>query len=346
MSGDLLAREIKPRSELVTVEHRVELPRYPVVDAHNHLRVPTADRPDAVADLVRALDQSGVRTVVNLSGGSGAALERALEAYDAAFPDRFVTFCSVDWSGVGGSGWAERACAQLRRDIATGARGLKVFKTLGLDYRDADGQLLMPDDPRIAEVWDQAAELGVPVLIHSADPAAFFRPLDGTNERWDELQRHPDWHFSGGDYPSFETLIGSLYRTIEAHPRTTFITAHVGCYPENLQFVSAMLDRYPNLYTDISARFAELGRVPYSARRWFIQYADRILYGTDVTPSLKMYRTTYRFLETDDEYFDYAPEAEIPPQGRWKIYGLFLPDDVLAKVYQGTASRLLGLHNV
>jgi predicted TIM-barrel fold metal-dependent hydrolase len=343
MNADLLARDMRPRPEVITAKHQVLVPRFPVIDVHNHLPFPPKVAPEHVATLVRTLDEAGVRTVVNLSGGYGEALLRRLDTYDLAYPGRFANFCNVEWSGVGNDRWAERACAQLRRDVAAGARGLKVFKNLGLEHRDTAGHLIMPDDPRISDVWDQTAALGVPVLIHSADPVAFFRPLDGTNERWDELQRHPDWHFYEGDYPAFDTLLGALYRTVASHPDTTFITAHVGCYPENLQFVSDMLDRYPNLYTDISARCAELGRVPYSARRWFIRYADRILYGTDVTPGVAMYRDTYRFLETDDEYLDYAPGADIPPQGRWRIYGLYLPDAVLEKVYSGNASRLLRL---
>ena len=181
------------------------------------------------------------------------------------------------------------------------------------------------------------------MLIHTADPVAFFRPLDRFNERWDELHRRPDWHFYGPEFPSFEELIASLYRLIEAHPQTTFITAHVGCYPENLGFVSQMMDKYPNFYTDISARIAELGRAPYSARAWFIKYADRILFGTDQRPTIPMYQVHFRFLETADEYFDYAPGADIPPQGRWKIYGLYLPDEVLRKVYYENAARLFDL---
>ncbi|NLF01844.1 MAG: amidohydrolase family protein, partial [Anaerolineales bacterium] len=152
----------------------------------------------------------------------------------------------------------------------------------------------------------------------------------------------PEWSFYGPEFPSFEELIDSLFRTIAAHPRTNFITAHVGCYPENLGFVSRMLDAYPNFYTDISARIAELGRAPYTARDWFIRYADRILFGTDMTPRIEMFRIHFRFLETADEYFDYS-DAPIPPQGRWRIYGVDLPEDVLRKVYHDNAARLLRL---
>ncbi|MGI6367975.1 MAG: amidohydrolase family protein [Anaerolineae bacterium] len=343
MVAELLARDMRPRAEVVTSSHCVEKPRFAAIDGHNHLPVPGNDHQRYRADLLKTMDEAGVEMIVNLSGEFGDTLQTILEGYDRAAPGRFATFCNVDWSGVGESGWEGRACGQLRADIAAGARGLKVFKSLGLTFRDTDGRLLMPDDPRIQDVWAQAGALGVPVLIHSGDPVAFFRPLDGANERWDELQRHPDWHFYGGDYPPFEALIESLYHTIESHPNTTFITAHVGCYPENLQFVSQMLDRYPNLNTDFSARIAELGRVPYSAREWFLKYADRIVFGTDVTPTVQAYRTYFRFLETRDEYMEYSEGAPIPPQGRWHIYGVHLPDTVLEKVYRLNIRKLLGL---
>jgi len=344
MRNSLLAVDFQPRSELVVPEHVVPRAKYPAIDAHNHLPVDDPRMQSAdIAQLVREMDLLNVQAIVNLSGGTGETLQRNLDGLDRAYPGRFITFCNVDWTGVGAPGWIAGAVADLRADIATGAKGLKIFKNLGLTVRDTDGRLVMPDDPRLSDLWDTAAELGVPVLIHSADPVAFFRPLDRTNERWDELHRHPDWHFYGPEFPAFEELIASLYRLIEAHPGTTFITAHVGCYPENLGFVSRMLDRYPNMYTDISARIAELGRAPYSARAWFRKYADRILFGTDETPRIPMYQTHFRFLETADEYFEYSPGAAIPPQGRWRIYGVYLPDEVLKKVYHDNAAMLLKL---
>lgn len=341
MSDTLLASDFMPRSELVVPVHETPRAKFPAIDAHNHLPVSHPEMSDEkVAELVREMDFLNVRAIVNLSGGTGDELKRSLDKLDAAYPGRFGTFCNVDWTGLGQPGWTERAAAQLEADLKAGARGLKIFKDLGLTVQDSEGRLVMPVDERLAPLWDKAGELGAPVLIHVADPVAFFRPLDRLNERWDELHRHPDWRFYGPPFPSFQQLIDSLYQLIEAHPRTHFITAHVGCYPENLGFVSQMMDRYPNFYTDISARIAELGRAPYSARAWFCKYADRILFGTDSRPRMAMYQTHFRFMETADEYFDYAPGAAIPPQGRWKIYGVFLPDDVLRKVYDENALRL------
>lgn len=342
MVDRIFAEDFAPRSELVTTETHVPRARFRAIDAHNHLtaRTPRGAPVRPPDEMVREMDFLNLQAIADLNGGSGDELKFKLEQLDLAYPGRFITLCNVDWQGVGSPGWAERAVAALKDDVAAGARGLKVFKTLGLRARDVQGKLVLPDDPRISDVWEQAGELGVPVLIHTADPTAFFKPLDRFNERWDELHDHPSWMFYGPQYPKFMELIEALYRLIEAHPRTTFITAHVGCYPENLAFVSQMLDKYPNFNTDISARIAELGRVPYAAREWFIKYADRIVFGTDIPPLPDMYRVHYRFLETRDEYFSYTTEPR-GGQGRFMIYGMYLPDDVLEKVYNGNFHRLV-----
>jgi predicted TIM-barrel fold metal-dependent hydrolase len=342
MRNVLLIDDFKPISQLMVPEHRIQRAKFPVVDAHNHLPA-WHERAQGVDwdEIVAGMDQVNVQTIVNLSGGTGEQLQKCLDTLDNAYPGRFATFCNVDWEGVGQPGWAENAVEQLARDVEAGAKGLKVFKSLGLRVRDADGKLVMPDDERLAPIWDRAGELGVPVLIHVADPVAFFQPLDRFNERWDELHEVPSWLFYGPEFPAFEALIESLYSLIGTHRNTNFITAHVGCYPENLGFVSQMMDEHPNFYTDISARIAELGRAPYSAREWFIKYQDRILFGTDVRPTPEWYRTYFRFLETQDEYFNYSP-GEMPGQGRWRIYGVHLPDEVLEKVYYSNAERLIG----
>jgi predicted TIM-barrel fold metal-dependent hydrolase len=338
----LLVEDFQPRPELVVPENPVSRAKFPVVDAHNHLPMhgPQGQNTDLDA-LVRSMDLVNLRTIVNLSGGTGDQLRLNLEKLDLAYPGRFVTFCNVDWTDMGGPGWLEGTLAELEADVHAGARGLKIFKELGLHVRDQSGRLVMPDDPRLAALWDRAGELGIPVLIHTADPVAFFRPLDRFNERRGGLLRRPDWHFYGA-FPPFQALIDSLYRVVESHPRTPFITAHVGCYPENLSFVSQMLAKYPNLYTDISARIVELGRAPYTARKLFLEHPDRILFGTDVTPSMAWYQLYYRFLETDDQFFDPVPEGSTT-WCWWKIYGLYLPEDVLKRVYHDNAAALIRL---
>jgi predicted TIM-barrel fold metal-dependent hydrolase len=206
---------------------------------------------------------------------------------------------------------------------------------------DHENCLVRVDDERLDPLWQTAAELKLPVMIHGADPVAFFWPLDEHNERWEELHAHPDWQFPSPPFPPFESILDGLAELVARHPETTFIGAHVGCYAENLAWVGALLDRCANFYVDISARIGELGRQPYASRRFFLNYPDRILFGLDAGPDLDEYRLAYRFLETDDEYFNYSA-GEIPLQGRFHICGIYLPDEVLEKVYWRNAARLLG----
>jgi predicted TIM-barrel fold metal-dependent hydrolase len=255
---------------------------------------------------------------------------------------RFLVFGGVDWTAWAeqGNGFGDWAAQRLRVQASAGAQGLKIWKPFGLHVRDHLGHLVAVNDHRLDAVWATAGELDLPVMIHVADPVAFFDPLNEYNERWEELHSHPDWQFPSPPFPAFQSIMDGLADLVGRHPKTTFIGAHVGCYSENLGWVSDLLDRCPNFYVDISARISELGRQPYTARRFLLQHADQILFGTDMGPNLDAYRIYYRFLETDDEYFNYGM-AEIPGQGRWYIYGLHLPDDVLEKVYYLNARRVL-----
>ena len=338
---DLLLRDFAPRSMLVTEDHTPTRARFPAVDVHNHLGLRGANWavPDVDA-LVRDMDEAGVRAIVNLDGRWGDALRQNLERYKEKHPDRFAVFAGVDWSRVDEPAFGEKLAVELETSVRAGAQGLKIFKALGLNVRFASGELLRADDSRLRPIWATAAELGIPVLFHIADPVAFFQPLDRFNERWEELQAHPSWHFYGPAYPSFDELMEQQANLLSANPKTSFISAHVASASENLKFVAGLLDRFPNLFVDISARIAELGRQPYSSRDFFVKYQDRILFGTDQRPTPAVYRIHWRFLETADEHFDYGP-GHIPAQGRWRIYGIFLPDEVLDKVYRRNAERLV-----
>jgi predicted TIM-barrel fold metal-dependent hydrolase len=339
--------DYKPVARLQTKHTLIARPHFPVIDAHNHLGGDFGGNWDKrpVAELLDVLDEANVRAYVDLDGGWGEdILERHLDWFKAAAPERFLMFGGVDWSQwpEQGSRFGEWAAARLRAQASRGAQGLKIWKMLGLKVLDPQGQLAPVDDPRLDPIWQTAGELGLPVLIHIADPVAFFDPLDEGNERWEELKGHPDWHFPSPPGPSFRSLVDGLANVVQRHPQTTFIGAHVGCYAENLAWVGALLERCPNFYVDISARMAELGRQPYTARKFFLQHADQILFGIDAGPSLNYYRINYRFLETDDEYFAYDPTG-VPTQGRWAVYGLDLPADVLEKVYYANALRALRL---
>jgi len=340
----MLLQDYRPRPMLTRTHAIVERPRFAVIDAHNHLGAGFGGwdtRP--VAHLLEVLDSVGVHKYVDLDGGWGEAiLDRHLAHFKAAAPDRFAIFGGVDWTqwATHGDAFGSWAAQRLRAQVRRGAQGLKIWKPLGLTVTDQHGTLVAVDDHRLDPLWATAGELDVPVLLHVADPVAFFEPLDATNERWEELHAHPDWQFPSPPFPPFRAIVDGLAAVVARHPATDFIGAHVGCYAENLGWVGALLDRCPNFAVDISARIAELGRQPYAARRFFIQYADRILFGTDAGPSVTTYQTYYRFLETADEYFNYAGDDQ-PHQGRWAIYGLYLPDEVLAKVYYGNAQRLI-----
>jgi predicted TIM-barrel fold metal-dependent hydrolase len=298
-----------------------------------------------VGELIATLDEAGVEAIVNLDGLWGDELERNLDRYDRAHPGRFITFCHVDLRAIGRPGFdADVLVESLRRSRDAGARGLKVWKDVGLGIVDERGELVLPDDERLAPVYAAAGELGLPVLIHTADPVAFWDPVDGANERLEELLDKPEWSYFGRGFPSFDRLIASLEALVAAHPATTFIVPHVGCFPENLAWVDRMLTAYPNMVIDVSQRMAELGRQPRAAARLIVKHPERVLFGTDSFPPVAaLYRLWYRFFESDDEYFPYAPGDGAPPQGRWAVSALNLPAEVLEAVYRTNAQRVLKL---
>jgi predicted TIM-barrel fold metal-dependent hydrolase len=344
--NDLFLRDFKPRTALVTEDHTPHKARFPVVDIHNHLGFwdPYIFQEGAspgwtvkdVSATIALMDEMNIRCIINLDGGWGDQLKRNLERYKEPYPDRFCVFAWVDFTRIDESDFGEKWAKELEKAVAAGVQGLKIFKDLGLVYRDRTGKLVPVDDPRIDPVWAMAGELGIPVLIHSSDPVAFFWPLDEYNERWDELHDHPDWHFYGKDYPPFIEPIQAQLRIVKRHPKTKFISAHVLSYAENLKFVADALDTYPNLYVDIGERIGELGRQPYSTRRFMIDYADRILFGTDIPPNRSTYEIYFRCLETADEYFEYGRN-----QGRFRIYGVDLPEKPLQKIYAQNATRVI-----
>jgi predicted TIM-barrel fold metal-dependent hydrolase len=336
----LKLKDWAPRPMLKTKASRVDKPAFPVIDVHNHLgggkQTLTADR---VAGYLAEMNEAGVRTVVNLDGGWGDRLKETIAALDEAHPDRFLTFALLNFEGIDNEDWGAREAKRLEESFQAGAMGLKFHKSLGLSYRYKNGELMKVDDPKLDAVFETCAKYRRPVMLHTADPAAFFTPLDRFNERWHELNEHPNWLFFGDKFPSREELLKQFTNVIAKHPKTTFIGAHFGNNVEDLEMVGQWLDAYPNLYIDIDARISELGRQPYAARKFIIRYQDRIMFGTDTTPRREAFRIYYRFLETDDEYFDCAESHHL--QGFWMIYGVFLPKEVLEKIYLKNAERVL-----
>jgi predicted TIM-barrel fold metal-dependent hydrolase len=343
LAGDireLKLRDWEPKSNMVTKTTVIEKPLVPVIDMHNHLGGGKARlTPQVVKRYLTEMDEAGVRTVVNLDGGWGDRLTETVTALDEAHPGRFLTFALLNFDGIDDPEWGPREAKRLEESFAAGAKGLKVHKTLGLGYRYKDGRLMPVDDPKLDAVWEACGRHGRPVVIHTADPAAFFTPLDKNNERWHELNSNPGWLFHGDRFPKRQDLLDQLHRVIARHPKTTFVNTHFGNNAEDLAAVGAKLDQYPNMFVDIDARISELGRQPYTARKFFLKYQDRIMFGTDTTPNRESYRVYYRFLETEDEYFDCS--ASHHRQGFWNIYGINLPPEVLDKVYRRNAERVL-----
>jgi predicted TIM-barrel fold metal-dependent hydrolase len=322
-----------------------------VVDVHTHFFYRMRHNRQALDDFVKAMDRNQIAVCASLDGKLGSQLDEHIDYLWSQYKDRFVIYTNVDWRGDGAAddpstwachrpGFAKRTGDAIRAAVQRGVSGLKVFKQLGLGYKNPDGGLVEIDDPRWDPIWAVCGELGIPVIIHTADPAAFFEPIDAKNERWEELSRHPDWSFYGSEFPSREELFAARNRVIDRHPATTFIGAHMANNPEDLSVVSEWLETYPNLVVEPSSRIGELGRQPFTARKFLIRYADRILFGTDGPQPETRLRYYWRFLETDDEYFPYS-EKSPPPQGFWNIYGVDLPDDVLRKIYYENACRII-----
>ncbi len=357
-------RDFQPRSMLHVPETKVPRAKFPVIDVHTHLtfskkglkgvslgeEIRFNEQPE---NLLPVMDRRNLRLLVNLTGGTGKGTQEAIARLDRAHPGRFLTFTEPSWAHFLEPNFPQFQADEIERAHKAGARGLKVVKTLGLYLREkiTEGPLVKVDDRRLDPMWEACAAFKMPVAIHVSDPEAFFLPIDRFNERWEELYHHPDWSFHGRDFPSNMEILEARNRVYARHPRTQFISLHMGHDAENLPYVAECMDKFPNMTVELAARVGELGRQPRQSRKFFERYQDRIMFGTDAVPHGDetpqqvygdlLYEIYFRFLETEDEYFDYAPAA-VPPQGRWRIYGLGLTDSILKKVYHANAERLLG----
>lgn len=329
---DLPLSRFQPRSCLATTVTEVNKPKFPVIDYHNHL-----DSTDP-REVLGIMDRCGVERIVNITMKTGDEGIAMMDRFRNAASDRFSSIGWMDWSDVTRADFVQLTIGRIRRMVGHGACAIKFWKDFGLTVRDAEGKLLRIDDERFAPIFAACGEMRLPVMFHTADPSAFFQPIDAHNERYEELAAHPDWGFQDSPVSKRE-LVEQRNRVIARHPEVTFVGAHCAECGEDLKWLGKQMDALPNLMIDISARTPELGRQPYTARHFFLKYADRILFGTDLLPEDSMYRLYYRFLETADEYFEYPSHAS--RQGRWNIYGIFLPDDVLRKVYRENALKLL-----
>jgi predicted TIM-barrel fold metal-dependent hydrolase len=327
-------KDYDPQSTLVVQQHPTPRAKYPFIDIHNH-QEHDVDAPEA-AGIVRAMDAMNMAVMVNLSGGSGDFLQRRMAMLNGRYPTRFVTFANIDFHGIDEPAFGERAARKLEQDVRNGAQGLKIFKDLGMFVKDSAGRRVHTDDPRLDPIWEKAGELGIPVLIHTGEPASFWLPVDRHNERWLELTELPERRRSDPKFASYEQTMEEQHNLFRKHPRTKFIAAHLDWLGNDLARLGKLLDELPNVYTEIAAVLYELGRQPRAAREFLIKYQDRVMIGKD-TWAPDEYPVYFRVLETDDEYFDYYRKRH----AFWKMYGLALPDEVLRKIYYKNALNLL-----
>lgn len=341
--------EYVPRSTLVVPEHPTTRAKFPFVDVHNHQ---SDMSPQNLKRVAAEMDKLNMAVMVNLSGRGfrrvqnpdgtttsglhdGEYLKQGVKNANEVAPGRFIVFTNVDFTGIGEAGWTENAVKELELDYRNGARGLKIYKSLGLEIKDVTGKRVPVDDPRLDPIWAMCGKLKIPVLIHSGDPAPFWLPHDRFNERWLELKQFPGRRRHGNE-PSWEQVMNEQFSVFRKHPKTNFISAHMVWMGNDLARLGKLLDEIPNMYTEIGAIIYEPGRQPRFARQWFINYQDRVMFGKDIwAPS--EYHVYFRVLETADEYFDYYRRRH----AFWKMYGLELPDEVLRKLYYKNALQLI-----
>ena len=333
LAQDLSFEEYNPKSTLVVPGKVIHKAKFPFIDIHGHqYRMATQD----LGPVVEAMDTLNMQIMVNLSGRSGAILKQAVQNIQDNYPNRFVVFANIDFNGAGAAGWIDKTVNQLKEDVKQGARGLKVYKSLGMYNKDVDGKRLAIDDPRLDPIWETCGKLGIPVLIHAADPKPFWEAFDADNERWLELKTHPRRKRSDDNPAPWEQIIAEQHRMFKKHPETTFINAHMGWFANDLGRLGQLMDEIPNMNVGIAAIIAELGRQPKFARAFFIKYQDRILFGKDSWKP-EEFPTYFRVLESDDEYFPYHKKYH----AFWAMYGMDLPDEVLKKVYYKNALRIV-----
>ncbi len=328
--------EYNPPSTLVVPEHPVTKAKYPFIDVHNHqFNMPTQDLNKLVADM----DKINLKVMINLSGrgrGSDAHLKGSLDNVHKNHPTRFIVFTNIDLKSIDDPNWTENTVKQIEADVKLGANGLKIYKSQGMDNKDSKGNRVRINDSRIDAVWDKCGELGIPVLIHAADPKPFWEEFNADNERWLELKTHPRRKRYDTDTPSWETIIGEQHNVFAKHPKTKFINAHLGWYANDLATLAKLMDKYPNMYAEIGAVIAELGRQPRAAKAFLTEYQNRIMFGKDSWHPEEYY-TYFRVLETADEYFPYYKKYH----AYWKMYGLDLDDEVLRKIYYKNALQVI-----
>lgn len=343
--------DFQPQPQLKVASTDIVRAKFSVVDVHSHFWIRLKHDSDSLEQFVAMMDRNNIALSVSLDGTLGQQLDDHMEYLWSNHKNRFLIFTNIDWKGTGKQddpttwacnqpGFAKKIAFDLAEAKKRGVSGLKVFKSFGLENRNTDGTFTAIDDERFDPIWVACGELGLPVIMHTADPSAFFEPINANNERYEELSRRPEWHFPDGKFPRRRELHAARNRLFAKHQKTIFIAAHFGNDAEDLEETSKLLLQNPNVVVEFASRISELGRQPYTSRDFFLKHSDRILFGTDGPWPEARYRAYWRFLETRDEYFAYS-EKPIPPQGLWRIYGIDLPEEVLEKIYYKNAVRII-----
>ncbi len=322
-----------PPSTLVVPENPISHAKYPFIDVHSHhWRMNEMD----LTNLISEMDEMNMQVVVNLSGRGGKALLDIMKNVNANYPNRIAVFTNIELRSIDEVDWIENTVKKLEYDVEAGAKGLKIYKSQGMTNMDSNGQRIKINDARLDPIWAKCGELGIPVIIHSADPKSFWEPHDSLNERWLELKLRPRRKRDSNNPASWETIIAEQHDIFRKHKGTTFIAAHMGWYANDLTTLAGLLDEMPNVYVEIGAVIAELGRQPRHANRFFEKYQDRVLFGKD-SYKPEEYPTYFRVLESEDEYFPYYKRYH----AFWKMYGLALPDEILKKLYYKNALKII-----
>jgi len=323
-----------PPSTLVVPETPTPSAKFKFIDIHSHhFRMAGQD-----LDLLTSqMDELNMGIVVNLSGRGGERLKAIMDHVNTSkHKNRIAVFTNIELRSIDEPDWGVETLKQLEYDQKNGAVGLKIYKSQGMSNEDGSGNRIKINDKRIDPIWAKCGEYGWPILIHSADPPSFWEPHDSLNERWLELKLRPGRKRGPNSPAPFEQILGEMHDIVRKHPNTNFIAAHMSWYANDLERLGLLLDRLPNLYVEIGAVIAELGRQPRMAKRFLTKYQDRVLFGKD-SYKPEEFPTYFRVLESDDEYFPYYKRYH----AFWKMYGLDLSDEVLKKIYYKNALKLL-----
>ncbi len=346
---DILAKDLNPVNMLRVEEHYTPRAKFPVIDMHTHWGPILLGKDYAskynTPDVVENLKKYNIAMTFNLDllwDESLDMMRKKLEGYE----DFVLTCPSVDYSRMDDPDFPDYVDRYYKMYKESGIKAIKLWKNMTLMLKDKNGKYVRLDDERYDPLFACAGKYDLPLIIHIGDPHALFTPVDGGNEYYFIMKDHPEWSFTGDEYFTFDQHMEMQENVIARHPETTFVVAHIGSCGENLSIVDAMMEKYPNMYIDIAARLSEVGRQPYTARKFFLKYPDRIMFGTDFEANQDpevFYPPYFRFLETYDEYFDYMGEPRNKDYGTWKIYGIGLPDDILKKIYNENARRIFKL---